>query len=218
MIVVCSALALTPTYSKKQGSLVLGGGGNLPQSVYDEFVLLAGGSAANIIVIPGASRNPNLAAKRWKNVTILQPRSPEEVLDAEFSLPIATATGVWFCGGDQLRLSKMYKDTGVHRELVNLLKRGGVIGGTSAGASIVSDVMIYNETEARGLAFCTLIVDQHFGQRKRLPRLLKLLEKYPGLEGVGNAEKPSPVSPGEAFVSVNEKAQPFLAFAEGTMI
>jgi cyanophycinase len=124
----------------------------------------------------------------------------EEVLNA-----LDRATGIFFTGGDQLRLATNLVGTPVHRKLHEIYRRGAVIGGTSAGAAIMSAVMITGEQRAHpraenlfttiqnsnvltaaGLGFVTnAIVDQHFIARKRQNRLFALVLEHPNLLGVG---------------------------------
>ena len=76
------------------------------------------------------------------SVQLLHTRSQDEANDPAFCRPLDEATGVWIGGGTQTRLSESYVDTEVERQLKALLARGGVIGGTSAGAAIMTRVMI----------------------------------------------------------------------------
>lgn len=183
------------------GSLVIVGGGTVPDRVRDQFVELAGGRNARIVVIPTAwSTDPDDGAdsrmrdwwKRWPvaSLTLLHTRSKETANSPEFVRPIVEATGVWFNGGSQSNLSAAYLDTEVERQLSALLKRGGVIGGTSAGAAIMSRVMITSgRTEAQvGEGFDLLpgtVIDQHFLKRNRMRRLLSVIRNHPDLIGLG---------------------------------
>jgi len=93
---------------------------------------------------------------------------------------------VWIAGGDQSRFMALYGGTGVQRELVRLYQRGGVIGGTSAGASVASRLMVAGEGEGEGLGLLDgVIVDQHFDTRRRLLRLLNALKNHPEQLGLG---------------------------------
>lgn len=183
------------------GSLVIVGGGSVPDKVRDRFVELAGGRNARIVVIPTAlSADPDDGAdgrmrdwwKRWPvaSLTLLHTRSKETANSPEFVRPIVEASGVWFNGGSQSNLSAAYLDTEVERQLTALLKRGGVIGGTSAGAAIMSRVMITSgRTEAEvGAGFDLLpgtVIDQHFLKRNRMRRLLGVVRSHPDLIGLG---------------------------------
>lgn len=156
----------------------------MPQEVYDKFIDLSG-SKDKIVVIPSGMENPYSLSSRWDGCTILHPKTPDEVFDPKFSAPISKATGLWILGGDQMKLAKLYNNTPVEDEIRSLILRGGVVGGTSAGATIFSEIMVYDETEAEGLGLLRFIIDQHFSERDRLPRLQKLINKYPGRCGIG---------------------------------
>jgi cyanophycinase len=196
------------------GALVICGGGSLPDAVLDRFVELAGGPKARIVVIPTASAvadtaNMAKALEPWKKRTIasvelLHTRDREKANDSSFSKPIKEATGVWFGGGEQSRITAAYLNTAVERELKSLLERGGVIGGTSAGAAIMSQVMIAGgNPEARvaqGFGFLPgVVVDQHFLKRNRAERLFGVLARHPGLAGLGVDEETALVVKGRGL-------------------
>jgi cyanophycinase len=131
-----------------RGALVICGGGSLPDAVRDRFIELAGGKESRLVVIPTASetaeatiadptRQERLLAP-WKlkgaaEVQLLHTRSKEKANEDAFVEPLKKATGVWFGGGDQSKIAEAYLGTAVEREIVALLTRGGVVGGTSAG-------------------------------------------------------------------------------------
>jgi cyanophycinase len=179
----------------RPGALVLVGGGTLPDSIRQYFLQLAGGSKARLVIIPSASSEPNAAAQCydfWKtapveSVRILDTNNRADADDPRFYETLREATGVWISGGDQNRLADLFGGTGVERELKALVGRGGVVGGTSAGASIASGVMMTgNEKTGRGFGLVTgTVVDQHFSNRGRLPRLLAALRSNPDQLGIG---------------------------------
>lgn len=184
------------------GPLVIVGGGALPESALAEFLKLAGGAKkAKIVVIPtaGAAADDAKAAdgflKAWKDaevgsVTLLHTRDRKTADDPKFCKPLAEATGIWFSGGDQRKLMDAYGGTATEKAMFALHKRGGVIGGTSAGAAVMSEAMIAGgnpdaKTE-KGFSFLPgVVVDQHFTERKRLPRLAGVIEKNPTWAGLG---------------------------------
>jgi cyanophycinase len=195
--------------TKSSGSLLIVGGGGIPERVKSKFMALAGGKAAKLVIVPTASEYADKAEERdgyldpWRkyspvSLTFLHTRLREEADSEAFVRPIAEATAVWFGGGDQTKLVAPYRGTAVEREFKALLKRGGVIGGTSAGAAVMSDVMIEggNPTAAvgRGFGFVTnAVCDQHFLRRSRVNRLLGVLAERPHLIGIG-------IDEGTAFV------------------
>jgi len=183
-----------------KGTLLICGGGEMPPKVLARFVTLAGGENARIVLIPTASASADRADAddfastklhtKPKSITVLHTRSRDEADKPDFSAALRDATGVWFSGGDQSRLTAAYLGTRVHQELQRVLQRGGVIAGTSAGAACMSKVMVTGgDREARsgeGFGFVDdAIVDQHFLRRSRMNRLLGLLERNPGLAGFG---------------------------------
>ena len=183
------------------GSLMICGGGKLPDDVRRRFLDLAGGSNARIVVIPTAhaaadgADAEDLYVKPWRDlgataVTMLHTRSRAMADDPTFLAPLREATGVWISGGKQSVLADMYGETEVERQLKAVVGRGGVVGGTSAGAAVMTRVMIQSgRREAKvGRGFDLLadaVVDQHFLKRKRVDRLVGLLGKNPGLLGFG---------------------------------
>jgi len=189
------------------GSLVIHGGGELTDAVRDKFLSLAGDKQARIVVIPTASdradsEDAEIRGKflePWKSlgaaeVQLLHTRSKAKANEDAFVAPLKEATAVWLGGGDQTKIAEAYLGTAVERELLALLARGGVIGGTSAGAAIQSQTMIAGgQTEPKmGVGFDFVpgaIIDQHFKARNRQQRLRKALADHPGLVGFGVDEQ-----------------------------
>ncbi|MEX2175300.1 MAG: cyanophycinase [Pirellulaceae bacterium] len=203
-----------------RGSLVIVGGGELPAAVREKFFELAGGKEARIVVIPtaregegfgkgeairegeapaepigSAGASPSHLLEPWKSagaadVQVLHTRSKETANAKAFVAPLKAATAVWLGGGDQSRLADAYLGTAVEREILALLARGGVVGGTSAGAAIQSKTMIAGgQSEpkmATGLDLLPgAIIDQHFTRRQRQARLRLALARHPGHVGFG---------------------------------
>lgn len=183
------------------GSLVIVGGGKMPDEVRKEFVKLAGGEAAKLVVIPTASaaadepKDAGSFTKPWtdagvKAVSLLHTRDRKEADSDDFVKPLADATAVWFSGGDQSRITATYAGTKTESAFKKVLARGGVVGGTSAGAAVMSDLMITGGTDTAttgtGLGFLPgVVVDQHFTQRNRLKRLEGVVAKNPEYAGLG---------------------------------
>jgi len=195
-----------------EGALVIVGGGSLPDSVRDRFLDLAGGKVkARLVVIPTASEKASAtkvfrSLAYWKeqgveSLSLLHTLDRKEANDPVFVKPLTVATGVWLAGGDQDRLTTAYRGTLVEKELHKLLSRGGVIGGTSAGASAMSGVMITggNPIASVGNGFGFLpevVIDQHFQNRHRLDRLLGVLTRHPTCLGLGIDEQTAVVVKG----------------------
>ncbi len=208
-----SAPALAQT---GRGSLFIVGGGESPPELARRFVELAGGTGrARIAVIPMASSVPRetgdekvqeLTALGATAYVVLLDR--EQALDSSAARTLDSATGIWFSGGDQARLTAILSGTPVLAAMHRRYRSGVVLGGTSAGAAIMSDSMLtgnqhrpdslgyYGDefpTIARGtievvpgLGFLPgTIVDQHFLRRERHNRLLSTVLERPALIGVG---------------------------------
>jgi cyanophycinase len=192
-----------PVVSK--GTLMIGGGGRLATEIWQQFLEFAGGPEAPIVVVPTAVQDPvpaepaelrMLKRAGAKNVTILHTRSRAEADRESFRAPLQKAKGVWFSGGRQWRFVDAYEGTATERAFHAVLDRGGVIGGSSAGASIQSEYMprgdpignriIMAEGYERGFGFLKgVAVDQHFFARKRMKDMTALVNAYPQLLGLG---------------------------------
>jgi cyanophycinase len=130
---------------RKLGPLLLVGGGEMDEPIRQRFITLAGGPEALIVIIPTASvkYQDGLESKAaWKKagakkVVVLHTLEKTTANKPEFYGLITKASGVWIGGGDQDRFMSVYRGTCVEIELNNLRQRGGVIGGTSAGASVI---------------------------------------------------------------------------------
>lgn len=183
-----------------RGTLFICGGGKLPDAVLQKFVEFAGGARAHVVVITTASETADTAEvesridfwrkARLEEMSVLHTRMRDVADDEVFCRPFESATGVWFIGGNQDRLTQVYLGTRAERAIRSVLERGGVVGGTSAGAAIMSPVMIRggNPMAEIGDGFGFLagtVVDQHFLKRKRQDRLLNVLSVFPQLVGVG---------------------------------
>ncbi|MEX0586594.1 MAG: cyanophycinase [Pirellulales bacterium] len=194
-------LGLPPQTMENRGALVICGGGRLPESVYQQFVDLAGGKKARVVLIPSAwpfaslddakRRNSGWSDYDLASLDYIDAKTRDEADDEKFVAPLKEATGVWITGGRQGRLASLYSGTKTEAAIKEVLARGGAIGGTSAGAAIMSQVMIRygaarNLMVERGFGLLTqAVVDQHFTERKREPRLLSVLEKHPEKLGLG---------------------------------
>jgi cyanophycinase len=179
------------------GALVLCGGGQVPAAAQARFVELAGGEKARLVIVASSNEDDDKLLGPWKalkpaSAVVIHTHSRRTADDQKFLAPLHEATGVWFDGGDPARLAAAYSGTGFEKELHALLKRGGVAGGASAGAAVLSQVMFAAGGEAKAAAGFDLlpgtIIDPHFGKRDRKKRLLGLLEHYPSLVGLGIAE------------------------------
>ena len=187
------------TEGPKRGTLLIaGGGGKQSAAIFRKFVDLAGGSGAKIVIVPTAIssdpkydyQNPGVArfardTLKLKHVTVLHTHDRKQADTREFVQPLKTADGVWFTGGRQWRIADSYLGTRAEKEFHKVLKRGGVIGGSSAGASIQSDFLVRGDSKTntimigdhqRGLGFIeNCAIDQHVVKRGRQLGLVKVL-------------------------------------------
>ena len=206
----------------KSGSLVICGGGVLPGKLIDRFVELGGGSHAKVVIITSASviadSDAHSRLSGWydrlcdnhiASLDVLHTRSRDEADDPEFSKVLEKATAVWFIGGNQNWLSQTYVNTKTEERFHGVLDRGGVIGGTSAGAAIMSRCMIADgKTEpllSTGLGFLPgTIVDQHFRKRNRQERLMRAIQLRPGTVGIGIDEGTALVVQGRSLEVIGD--------------
>jgi len=192
-----AAAAAAPLMPKPRGGSLLIAGGNTTEEIRACFVELAGGPKARIVVIPTASNAAESPAvlKAWAryglaSLTSLHAKTRQDAEGPGFADPLGDATGVWLGGGSQQQLASRYLGTDLEAQLQGVLKRGGVIGGTSAGAAVMTRVMIAGGRGEASLdrGFDLLpdaVVDQHFLKRNRLGRMLGVMKRNPGLLGFG---------------------------------
>lgn len=202
------------------GNLVIVGGGEIPESIHQKFVTLAGGDKARIVIIPTASESADRAGEKaaylepWRklkpaSVVLLHTRDRKVADSDEFIKPLMNATGVWFGGGVQTRVTEAYLGTKAETAFHNVLSRGGTLGGTSAGAALMSDPMITGGTTTatigKGFGFLPgFVTDQHFLKRNRQNRLKGVLEKHPGLVGIGIDESTAAIVSGRRVEILGE--------------
>ena len=189
------------------GHLVLVGGGEKPAEAMRKFVELAGGPDAPIVAIPTASSEEDAAEYYEKlfresygcrRAVSLPIRSRADAMRADLAKVASEARGIFFGGGDQVRITNALLGTPVGRAIADAFARGAVVGGTSAGTACQSRVMITGEGDfsvvrtwavetRQGLGFLPgdVVVDQHFVKRQRENRLLSVILENPGFLGVG---------------------------------
>jgi cyanophycinase len=203
------------------GHLLIVGGGPIPPEISRRFVDLAGGPGkARIVVFPMASGDSDAGIEMTGDLERLGARAERIVLDhaqadtEEAVKRLDGVTGIWFGGGDQAKLTAALADTRVEAAMHKLLAAGAVVGGTSAGAAVMTTPMLTGEEKHVGgvrppsdpkdslAAFMTVarddvetvrgfgllpgaVVDQHFIRRRRSNRLLSVVLEHPELVGVG---------------------------------
>jgi cyanophycinase len=218
-----------PEYGPPNGTLVVVGGGNLDGTgIVEKFIQLAGGPGASFVIVPtaGGNRNPDGALRAYKeedvigpwvkrglrNVRMLHTHDPKVADTDAFAAVLRTASGVWFNGGRQWNIVDSYMNTVTYREFHNVLARGGVIGGSSAGATIQGDylvrgaiagpqIMMTPEKEhERGFSFLRrTAIDQHINTRNRWDDLIPVIQKMPELLGIGLSEGTAIIVTGDRF-------------------
>ncbi len=221
--------AQSPEYGPEKGALVIQGGGSAEGTGIDEtFVNLAGGLDAKIVIIPtaGGNRKPDgslivyeeeKVIAPWKklgltNVHMLHTADRQAANTETFAAMLRDAGGIWFNGGRQWNCVDSYGGTLTLREMREVLNRGGVIGGSSAGATIQGDylvrgavagseIMMTPEPEHQhGFAFLRRsAIDQHINTRNRWDDLIPVIKKYPDLLGIGLSEGTAIVVTGDRF-------------------
>ena len=210
-----SATSNGTSVSGNRGHLLIVGGGAAPPEIPERFVELAGGKGSKIAVIPMASEEAQATGDEKKaQLDSLGAQSFVFLINKAQALDSATlkqldgVSGVWFCGGDQIRLTDILLNTPVLDRIKQLYHDGAVLGGTSAGAAIMSDSMLTGNQFGKdslgyygdeydgirrkfiqvvpGLGFLSgAIIDQHFLRRERENRLFSVILERPTLVGIG---------------------------------
>ena len=214
-VLVWVALAMAPVAAgaARDGHLVIIGGGERPAYLMEGIAALAGGQSARILIVPTASDEPDATAAAQKAELEAAGAGLVEVLsftresaDSWENLErVAQASGVFFSGGDQRRLADALTGTELLARIHDLYERGGVVAGTSAGAAVMSPLMISGDaprTDDPEHVFTTIragsvatrpgfnllpgtVVDQHFLRRRRHNRLMSVVLEHPELLGIG---------------------------------
>ena len=188
----------------ENGTLVIVGGGGMPKGLFDEFIELAGGKNAKLIYVPCSeaetvprSRLVSSWRRKVASAHMLHTKDRTKAdTDEEFLKHLSEATGIWFGGGRQWNFVDSYYGTKAHQLMLDVLDRGGVVGGSSAGASIQGEYLARANPVAnfdimapgyeRGLGFISgVAIDQHFSQRRRHKDMSQLVDTYPQLLGIG---------------------------------
>lgn len=214
------------SYAQTKGKLVIIGGVQTDEIV-KKYVELAGGPDANIIIIPNAGSEPIRWSKsQQEDFAKFGAKSDyllfdKESVDDEINLEkMDKANAVFFLGGDQSNLTRDMLGTKLLEKVFDIYNNAGVIGGSSAGAAIMSEVMITgnelinpdsnsayisiekdNIEVKEGFGFLkNVIIDQHFLKRKRHNRLISTIIEHPNLLGVAIDESTSIiVNPDDTF-------------------
>jgi cyanophycinase len=199
--------ATTPTtVGPQKGALVIVGGGKVGADIWARFIELAGGPNANIVVIPTAGEDSAINTGKSfekellqdlgvQRVTVLHTRDPKTANTKAFVAPLKKATGIWFSGGRQWKIADAYLHTLAQKEFNAVLNRGGVIGGSSAGASIQGSFLLRGDTKGNSILegdhvqgldlIHNVAIDQHILRRNRQFDLIGIIKAHPELLGIG---------------------------------
>ncbi|MBX6315664.1 MAG: cyanophycinase, partial [Isosphaeraceae bacterium] len=214
-LILLTALLLGADGELPKGHLVIAGGGTTTPEIMQRTLDLAGGLKAQIVLIPQASPYPTAGQRmleRWRangaeHVTVLDLTDPKAAVAA-----IEGADLIWIGGGNQARLMEALAGTGVAEAIQARFQRGATVYGTSAGAAVMSSLMIAGYTGPRGTPgggkaliakglglWPDVIVDQHFLRRRRFDRLKGAVREHPDKIGVGIDESTAVVVSGREF-------------------
>jgi cyanophycinase len=218
-----------PEYGPPRGTLVIAGGGGLEGTgIIERFIQLAGGPEKKFVVVPtaGGNRNEDGSVRPYeeksviaswvkrgvKRVSMLHTHD-QKIADTEaFVKDLKDADAVWFNGGRQWNIVDSYANTRSLAEFHKVLERGGVIGGSSAGATIQGEYLVRGDTSGPNVmltaepnhqtAFKFLrrsAIDQHINTRNRWDDLIPVIQKFPNLLGIGLSEGTAIVVTGDTF-------------------
>jgi cyanophycinase len=219
-----------PEYGPGSGTLVIAGGGSMTGTgIVERFIELGGGAEqGRFVIVPTAGGNrtgdgsirvydeqeviASWARRGLKNVTMLHTHDPAVADTEEFVRKLREATAVWFEGGRQWNIVDSYAGTLTEREFHEVLERGGVIGGTSAGATIQGHYLTRGDTRNNtivmtdepnhqlGFGFLRRsAIDQHINTRMRWDDLVAVVDSMPELLGIGLSEGTAIVVSGDTF-------------------
>jgi cyanophycinase len=188
-----------------EGFVIAMGGGNGTPEIYEKWKALGGGANAHVVLIPTANNPGDDIAPvveglkhvfGTQDVSVLDTKDRAKANSTEFVAPLRRATFVFIDGGRQWRLADAYLGTRVERELRNVLKRGGVVAGSSAGASILASYLVRGDPKGaevmmakgheRGFGFIpNSAIDQHVSERHREHDMEPVVAAHPKLLGIG---------------------------------
>lgn len=201
----------SPKVGPPNGTVVVVGGGSMGPEIYQRFIEAAGGPNALIIDVPTAGgdsvyKQDAPGTRGWKqagakNIYVLHTTDRKLADSDSFAAILRRAGGVWFEGGRQFHLVDSYAGTKTEQGFHDVLARGGVVGGSSAGASIIGSFLVRGAPSnnnlimdwpgyEKGFAFLRGVgIDQHVVARERLPDLAdSIMPKYPDLLGISEDE------------------------------
>ena len=219
-----------PEHGPARGTLVIVGGGAMDGTgIIERFIELGGGAEkGRFVIVPTAGGNfdpegkPRLyedeqVLRSWRarglvNVTMLHTHDPGVADTEAFVEKLKDATAVWFNGGRQWNIVDSYAGTRAYAEFHKVLERGGVIGGSSAGATIQGEYLVRGDTKGpdivmteepnhqEGFKFLRRsAIDQHINARNRWDDIIPVIQKNPELLGIGLSEGTAIIVTGDTF-------------------
>ncbi|MEG4587555.1 cyanophycinase [Microcoleus sp. MOSTC5] len=216
--------------NENQGKLLIIGGAEDKEGeckILREFLRCAGGTKAHIVIMTAATSLPGEVGDNYirvferlgaEDVRVVDTQRPEDANNPDYLEAIEQATGIFFTGGEQARIINCLKDTQLDAAMHKRYSEGIIIGGTSAGAAMMPDMMIIegdSETNPRvevvamgpGMGFLPgVVIDQHFAQRGRLGRLVTALLLQPAVLGFGIDENTAILVSGDELEVIGESA------------
>ena len=207
-----------------KGKLIIIGGGDIPDTLFNLFAASIGGKDQPIVVIPTATSDEayiregghlkKFSTRGFTNLHTIHTRDKKMADDPALIELMRKAKGLYFGGGDQDLIAQAYANTQLHREMFALLERGGVIMGTSAGATIMGSLLIggahrktpnVNTSFPAGLSLLkNTAIDQHVLVRNRQFDLIPVLEAHPSILGIAIDESTAAVVAGNSLSVVGK--------------
>lgn len=202
--------------------IIIGGGEDkkADKEILKKVIELSGGRSSKVAIVTTATNYPLEVGEEYKrifydigaeHVETINIINRIEANRKQICDELENITCVFFVGGDQLRISSILGGTSFHKRIMELMKEGLLIAGTSAGASMMSQIMVVEGDDEDAPRKCTIkmapgmgflngaIVDQHFNQRGRIGRILGAVAQNPSTLGIGIDE--------DTAIIVNSKSE-----------
>lgn len=206
--------------------LVIGGAEDKynERRILKKFLELAGGTDAEVLIVPVASDFPEFAAdvytQAFRNLGVARPRvlratSRQDIVDADVDALLDGVNGIFMTGGDQMRLVSLLGGTKLADKIRSIVRSSNIVlAGTSAGAAAMSTTMVVRGDPSShphkaavrlspGLGFLkNIIIDQHFTERGRISRLVTAVSYNPYNLGIGIDENTAIILDGKGLLEV----------------
>jgi cyanophycinase len=214
-----SAQSSINPYFNYKGKLIIIGGGTMPDSLFEFFAAHCGGKDQPVVYIPTATSDEKyiregghlqkFTSRGFTNLSTIHTRDKAKADAPENIALMRKAKGIFFGGGDQDLIAAAYGNTQLYKEMLALLDRGGVIMGTSAGATIMGALLVGGDARKDltkkfpfqpAFSFIQNVdIDQHVLVRNRQFDLIPVIETYPTHLGVGIDESTAIIVEGHQF-------------------